>query len=135
MAIRGGGEGDVTKTHKLWQIAKTSSVPSPLYDDGRLYWVNAAGIACCVKADDGKVVYEERLAGMGKVYGSLLLADGKLYCVSREKGIGVVLAAGPEFKEVARNDIGDTSVFNATPVPCNGRLLLRSDRFLYCVGK
>jgi outer membrane protein assembly factor BamB len=135
LAVRGGGSGDVTSTHKLWQIPKTPNVPSPLYDDGHLYWVSASGIATCVKADDGKIVYEERISGLGRVYGSLLLADGKLYCASREKGIGVVLAAGPEFKELARNDIGDKSVFNATPVPCNGRLLLRSDRFLYYVGK
>jgi len=48
----------------------------------------------------------------------------------------VVLAAAPELKELARNNLGDSSVFNATPVPCgNGRLLLRSDKYLYCVGK
>jgi hypothetical protein len=47
----------------------------------------------------------------------------------------VALAAGEEFKELARNDLGDESLFNATPVISNGQLLLRSDRFLYCIGK
>ncbi len=27
------------------------------------------------------------------------------------------------------------TVFNATPVVSKGQLLLRSDRFLYCIGK
>jgi len=135
LAVRGGGQGDVTKSHKLWQIAKTSSVPTPLFEGGHLYWLSAQGIACCVKADTGEVVAEQRISGLGTVDGSLLLADGRLYCVSRQKG-AVVLAAEGTLKELARNDLGDSSVFNATPVPCgNGRLLLRSDKFLYCIGK
>jgi outer membrane protein assembly factor BamB len=135
LAVRGGGEGDVTKSHKLWQSSKAPKVPTPLCDGGNLYWVSDSGIACCVKADTGEVAYEQRISGLGVVYGSLLLADGKLYCTSRQKGT-VLLAAGPDFKELARNNLGDSSVFNATPVPCgNGRLLLRSDKYLYCVGK
>jgi outer membrane protein assembly factor BamB len=135
MAIRGGGQGDVTKSHKLWEVTKTPKVPTPLYDNGYLYWVNdAKGIVCCMKADSGEVVYEERLGDLGVVYASLLLADGKLYGVSRSKG-AFVLAAGPKFKELGRNDLGDSSIFNATPVPCQGHLLLRSDGFLYCLGK
>jgi outer membrane protein assembly factor BamB len=47
----------------------------------------------------------------------------------------VVLAAGREFKELARNRLDDESLFNATPVITDGQLLLRSDRFLYCIGK
>ena len=115
-----------------------SKVPSPVYHDGKLYWIDNRGVADCVQADSGKKVAEVKLTvggGSGnKVYASLLLADGKFYCVTRKGGV-IVLAAGPEFKELARNDLGDTSVFNAAPVPCNGRLLLRSDRSLYCLGK
>jgi outer membrane protein assembly factor BamB len=134
MAIRGGGRGDVNKSHKLWEISIGSKVPTPVYNDGLLYWLNDQGIACCVKADSGKEVYKERLSNLGVVYSSMLLADGKLYSVSREKG-AIVLALGPELKELARNDLGDASIFNATPVPSDGRLLLRSDKFLYCIGK
>jgi outer membrane protein assembly factor BamB len=134
MAIRGGGRGDVSKSHKLWETAKGSKVPSPVYNDGLLYWVNDQGIACCLKADSGETVYQERLEKVGVVYASLVLAPGKLYCVTREKGT-LVLAPGAELKELARNDLGDTSIFNATPVPSDGRLLLRSDTFLYCIGK
>ena len=61
MAIRGGGRGDVTKTHKLWEINKGSLVPTPLYYDGLLYMVNHQGIAYCLKAESGEVVYESRV--------------------------------------------------------------------------
>lgn len=134
MAIRGGGQGDVSKSHKLWESNKGSLVPTPLYDDGLLYWVNQAGIAFCLNADKGDLVYESRLSKLGTVYSSPVLADGKLYVVSREKG-AVVLAAGSEFKELGRGDLGDASIFDATPTISNGHLLLRSDRFLYCIGK
>ena len=137
VAIRAGGRGDVTDTHVLWDLNKCTKVPSPLYHDGLLYWVCNKGFALCIKADTGEVLYSQRLeidGGGDKVYASLALADGKLYAVSRAGGT-LVLAPGPQFKELARNDLGDTSTFNATPVVSNGQLLLRSDKFLYCIGK
>ncbi len=75
-------------------------------------------------------LYEERLdvSGTGdKVYASLVLGDGKLYAVSRTDG-AIVLSAGRQFQQLAHNDLGDASVFNATPVISNGQLLIRSDR-------
>jgi hypothetical protein len=47
-----------------------------------------------------------------------------------------VLAAEPRFNILAQNSMSpDNSVFNASPVIHDGQLLLRSNRFLYCVGK
>ena len=105
--------------------------------NGLLYWVSNRAIACCFDAETGEALYEKRLrisGGGDKVYASLVLADGMLYAVSRVGGT-LVLAAGREFKELARNDLGDQSVFNATPVVSDGKLLLRSNRFLYSIGK
>ncbi len=134
IAVKAGGRGDVTDSHLLWELKKTPEVPSPLYYNGLLYWVSARGIACCVDAKTGKVVYEEHLSDTGIVYASAVLGDGKLYIPTREDGT-IVLDAGGTFKELARNKLGDDSVFNATPVISQGQLLLRSDRFLYCIGK
>ncbi|MBN2474062.1 MAG: PQQ-binding-like beta-propeller repeat protein [Pirellulales bacterium] len=136
VAVRAGGRGDVTETHRLWEVRKGTKVPSPLVHEGLLYWVDNGGVACCFDAASGESIYRERLdlsGGGDKVYSSVVLADGKLYAVSR-KGEAVVLAAGREFKVLAKNDLGDDSIFNATPVVNNGQLLLRSDRFLYCLG-
>lgn len=135
VAIRTGGRGDVSETHVVWHLKETGKVPTPLLYDGHLYWVSNMGFATCVDAKTGEMVYKERLEGVGRVYASLVLADEKLYAVSRENG-AVVLAASPRFRELGRNELADdTSVFNATPVVSNGQLLLRSDKFLYCVGK
>ncbi len=138
LAIRAGGRGDVTDTHVVWEVNEASKVPTPLYHEGYLYWVDNKGLALCVKADDGEVVYQQRLRDLDgapdKVYASPVLVGDKLFCVTRQSGT-LVLAAGPEFELLAQNHLGDPSIFNATAVPAGDRLLIRSDRYLYCIGK
>lgn len=135
VAVRSGGSGDVTETHKLWQVPKGSNVGSPVIHEGHLYWAKENGVVYCANAKSGEIVYEQRLQPTsGRVYGSPVLSGGNLYYVSREKGTFVV-AAKPEFELVAHNVIdGDKSIFNASPVPTSKGLLLRSDEALYLVG-
>jgi outer membrane protein assembly factor BamB len=136
LAVRVGGRGEVTSTHRLWKSKEGSKVPSPVYHDGHLYWVQHQGIACCMEAATGKMVYKERLEGIGsrnKTYASVLLADGKLYAVTCHSGT-FVFEARPEFKQLAHNELDDDSVFNASPAVSGGRMFLRSDRYLYCLG-
>jgi hypothetical protein len=64
-----------------------------------------------------------------------MVADGKIYCVSRFSGTYVV-AEGAEFQELAHNTFADdTSRTNASPIVHDGCLLMRTDRYLYCLGK
>ncbi len=135
LAVRAGGDGDVTETHRLWTSVKGSNVSSPVYLDKHLYWMHEQlGIAYCATVDSGNVVYEQRLERAGQVYSSALLADGRLYYLTRD-GQTFVLAAKPGFEQLAVNDLGDGSLFNGSPAIDGSRLLLRSDKFLYCVGK
>lgn len=135
LAVRAGGRGDVTQSHRLWTGKKGSNVSSPVLHDGHLYWVHDnLGIAYCAEANTGKIVYEERLARAGQVYASPVSADGKLYYVSRRSGT-YVLAAKPRFEQLAHNSLDDESILDASPAVAANRLLLRSDRFLYCIGQ
>lgn len=134
VAIRAGGRGDVSATHKLWEIKRGSEMCTPVYFEGHLYWAKEDGACYCVDAKTGKVVYQERLPGAERIYASGVIADKKLYYVSRENG-AFVLAASPKYQLLAHNVIEtDKSVFNATPAIRGKHLLLRSDRYLYCVG-
>jgi hypothetical protein len=45
------------------------------------------------------------------------------------------VAAKPEFQQLATNDLGEGGSFKASPAVTDGRLLLRSDRYLYCIGQ
>jgi outer membrane protein assembly factor BamB len=134
VAVKAGGRGDVTKTHVLWNKKMGHVVSSPLFHDGLVYFLSN-GTLNCVDAGDGKLVYKERLKGAREAYASPVLADNKLYLVTRDSGVYVV-EAGRKFKLLAVNTLEpDTSIFNASPAISHSQLLLRSDRFLYCIGK
>lgn len=137
LAVRSGGHGDVTEANKLWTLGKGSNVSSPVFHEGHLYWAHESrGTVYCAEAKTGKLIYEQRLDPKpGLIYASPIIVDGKVYYVSREKGTFVV-AAKPEFELLAHNTIaGDTSVFNGSPVVMADKLLLRSNKYLYCLAK
>ena len=135
LAVRAGGRGDVTQSHLLWSRNKGSNVSSPILHDGHLYWMHEKlGIAYCADATTGEIVYEERVPRADQVYASPVLADGKLYYVSR-RGRAFVIAAEPQFKLLATNELEDRGRFDASPAIADNRLFLRSNRFLYCIGR
>jgi outer membrane protein assembly factor BamB len=126
----------VTQSHGVWRENKGSNVSSPIYHDGHLYWASdSGGVVHCQEAATGKTVYQERLnPGSGLIYASPILSEGKLYYVSQRNG-SYVVAAKPEFELLAHNKFeDDDSRTNASPAVDNGQLLLRSDRYLYCIG-
>lgn len=136
LAVRAGGRGDVTRTHRLWTGRKGSNVSSPVLHEGHLYWVHESlGIVYCAEAATGRLVYEERLPRADQFYASPILAEGRIYYVSRGYDTGVfVVAARPRFELIAQNKLGDRSRFDASPALAGNRILLRSDRHLYCIG-
>ncbi len=137
-AVKAGGSGDVSNTHLLWQAQKGSNVGSPVYRDGHLYFINdSRGVATCLDAKTGAVVYEQPLASRqrrDRWYSTPLLAGDRIYCVGRETGT-YVLAAKPQFEVLATNVIADdASISNASPAVSDGRIFLRSNKFAYCFG-
>lgn len=135
LAVRIGGKGDVTRTHRLWTIKKGSNVSSPIYHDGHLYWMNDnLGIAYCAESKTGTIIYQERIARAGQVYGSPVLADGKIYYPSRSGSVFVV-AAKPKFELLATNSWNDRGTYNSSPAIAGKQLFFRTDRFICCVEK
>jgi len=136
LAVRTGGRGDVTGTHRLWVGRKGSNVSSPVLHEGHLYWMHDdLGIAYCAEAETGEVLWEKRLAD-GQVYASTVIAGDNLYAVARD-GRVFVMAAKPRFELLATNKFDeddDGTMFNASPAIADGRLYIRSDKYLYCIG-
>jgi len=132
IAVRAGGRGDVTETHKLWEARAGANVASPVVHDGHLYWISDRNqVAYCVRLSDGEVVYSERIRS--QPYASAVVGDDKVYVVTRSGGT-YVLAAKPEFEQLAYNELDDSSTFNASPVIADGKLFVRSNKYLYCIG-
>lgn len=130
LGFRPGGRGDVTATHLAWRTTRGGPhVPSPVYYSGRLYTVNDTGIATCLDAVTGTLVWQARIRD--KFSASPLEAAGLLYC-SSEGGVTYVLRAGDKFDVVAQNDLGAPIL--ASPAALEGRLFVRTARDLVCIG-
>lgn len=135
LAVRAGGRGDVTGSHRLWTARQGSNVSSPVLHGDHLYWAkDSPAILYCAEASTGRIVYEERVDAAGQIYASALLADGKIYYVSRG-GRTFVVPAAPKHELLAVNQVEERGTFNSSPAVGGGRLYLRSDRFLYCIGQ
>ncbi|MEQ1861420.1 MAG: PQQ-binding-like beta-propeller repeat protein [Chthoniobacteraceae bacterium] len=133
-AIRGGGSGDVTKTHLLWSIdpKSPSNLSSPLFYNQRLYLVKSGGLSSCYDAKDGRMLWERvRLGNFGDYFASPIAADGKVFIAGRN-GFIVVLQDGPELKIIGKNDMGEEII--ATPSIADGRLFVRTRESLICVS-
>jgi outer membrane protein assembly factor BamB len=134
-AVRAGGKDDVTKTHRLWTNPRiTSYITSPVLVGDHLFGVNDQGLAYCLDSKTGTAVYQQRLPERGQLYASLTAAGDKLYAVTRDQGT-LVLAARPEFEVLAHNRLENAGTCNAGPSISKNRLLLRSNKFLYCIGE
>ena len=120
VAVRPGGQGDVTDTHVAWQLNRSiPEIPSPLFHRDRIYMVRNGGILTCANATTGKIIYDERLEGSGQYSASPVLANGHLYLVSNRGRVSVV-KAGDAFELVHQHDLGEpafvTPAFDATTI-------------------
>jgi outer membrane protein assembly factor BamB len=127
-AVKLGGTGPLDpQKSAAWELKKAApNKPSPLLIDDLLYLFNDGGIASCVDARTGTVVWSERIGG--NCSASPIYADGRIY-MTNEEGKVAVLAPGREFKVLAENKLGDG--FMASPAVSDRALFLRSRTHLY----
>lgn len=130
-AVRVDGSGDVTDSHVAWRFDKQApEIASPVVVERELYFVSSRGVATCLDAETGKLIWQQRLDGTYSA--SPLAANGNLYFTS-EEGITTVIRAGREYCEVARNRLfGQT---RASLAVSGNSLLIRTDPVLYCVRR
>jgi outer membrane protein assembly factor BamB len=135
LAIRPGGEGDVSKTHIEWQTPRGSPfVPSPVLVGDYLYVVNdMQSIATCFEARTGKTMWQDRL-GEARREGfsaSPIAVDGKVF-FTNDEGETFVLRAGPKFELLHVNTIGERTL--ASPALVDRRWYIRTESNLYAIG-
>jgi outer membrane protein assembly factor BamB len=98
--------------------------------EGFLYGNNGGGWAC-LDWQSGQTKYKDN--GVGK--GSIIYADGMLYCMSESGGkVALVPAASSGYKIVSQFSIpkGGQGQTWAHPAISDGRLYIRHGDFLYC---
>jgi outer membrane protein assembly factor BamB len=136
-AIKPGARGDISSAEGQpanefvsWFLPRFSAyTPSPLLYRGRVYAVNDNGILQVADAKTGKEIYKARVGGGGSTFSSSPLASaGRIYMLS-EDGDTFVVAAGDEYRELAKNSLGEMSL--ATPAADADSLYLRTQTKLY----
>ncbi|MGE0104844.1 MAG: PQQ-binding-like beta-propeller repeat protein [Blastocatellales bacterium] len=135
MGIRLGGSGDLTGTpHVAWSFDKgTAYVPSPILYGDHLYLVSDKGILTCLNARTGEVVYEGgRVPVPATFTASPVAYDGKILLTS-EDGETFVIKAGPKHEVIRSNALGEPVY--ASPAISDGRIYIRGEKHLYCIGK
>jgi outer membrane protein assembly factor BamB len=135
LAIRAGGKGDVTESHRAWSYtdAGAPDVPTPVCDGKHLYLVADNGLVTCLDAASGETVWGPERTATGTVSASAVLAEGRLY-VTNEQATTTVLKAGPQFEVLATNDLNDGYTISS-PAIVNGRIYLRTSTHLVCIGE
>lgn len=130
VAIHPGDPRQGVKPREVWRYEKAVSyMPTPLVRGEHIYLCSEKGIASCLEAATGKVIWEERLDGSFSA--SPVCAGDRLYCVS-DSGDVFVLQASPAYKLLGRNRLGEPT--QATPAIAQGRLYLRTETKLISIG-
>ena len=131
LAIRAGGRGDVSASHRVWAFDDGPDVPTPVTDGTLVYVVGDKGIVHALDLKTGRVVYGPERLRPGTYSASPVLADGRIY-VTSEEGVTSVYKAGPAFQLLAENVIDEYTL--SSPAVSNGRIYLRTDNHLYAIG-
>jgi outer membrane protein assembly factor BamB len=132
LAIKAGGRGDVTQSHRLWAFQHGPDVPTPVTDGKYFYVVDDRGVIWCLDAKTGQPVWGPQRIKNGTYSSSLVLADEKLYCTN-EDGLTTVLKAGATFEVLAENSLNDYTL--SSPAVSDGQIFMRTAQYLYCIGK
>jgi outer membrane protein assembly factor BamB len=132
VAVRAGGRGNVTGTHRVWSTEFGPDVPTPVTDGVYLYIVRDNGVFYCYDVRTGREIYGGRRVAPGTYSASPVLADGRIYVIS-EDGTTTVLKAGPQFEVLAENHLNDYTL--SSPVIVNGQIFMRTDFALWAIGK
>ena len=135
MAVKPGGAGDVTETHRVWRKERSKQmIGSGVAHDGHLYTVDTGGIAECIRVKTGEVVWTGRLrttADSGAVWSSPVLSNGAIY-VMNQSGETFRFKAGPAFEFLGSNKLNETS--NSSVVIAAGDIILRTHHALWVIG-
>jgi outer membrane protein assembly factor BamB len=132
-AIRRGGVGDVTATHVAWTRKDLGAdVPTPAAVGGRVIVCTDKGTVACLEAATGKTLWSGDLPKNRNAYSSSpVVVDGAIV-VTREDGESTILADRDAFRVLGSGAVGEMTV--ATPVCVDGRMLLRTQDSLWCIG-
>ena len=126
VAIKPGANPEI-----LWEAYDyLSDVPSPIISDDNLIIVTSYGAVVCYDAKSGEIRWEQEFDS--GFYASPILAEGNVYLLDRD-GVMHIFKADKEYQEIAAPALGEKS--DMSPAFADGRIYIRGEKNLYCIGK
>ena len=142
-ALRPGAKGDISlgddETESkfiAWCQKKAAPYnPTTLVYGELMYVLLDRGFVSCYDARTGKQIYDRKRLPNGRAFTSSPWAyNGKIFCLN-EFGQTFVIQAGPEFKLLHSNKLGEDEMCMATPAIAGDRLLIRTENRVFCIKK
>jgi len=137
--VKPSAKGDITlhkdstsNEHIVWSIKRGGAyMQTPLVYGDYLYNLRGNGSLTCFHATTGKQMYKQSLGARGGITASGIASDGKLYFTA-ENGDVFVVKAGPEFRLLSKNSMGDICM--ASPAISGNILFFRTSHYLIAVS-
>ena len=141
LAVKPGAGGDISlkpgetsNAFIVWSHPRASGyTPSAIVHDGRAYVVHDTGILTVLDAKTGRQIYKVRVGGGGQTFSASPIAVGKRVMLLTEEGLTFVLDTGAEYKEIARNDLGEMTL--ASPAVAGNAIYIRTESRLYKIAR
>jgi outer membrane protein assembly factor BamB len=133
VALRAGGRGDVSRSHVLWRFPRGPDVPTPVSDGTYVYVVNDNGVVYCLDLKTGSIVYGPTRLPSDSYSASPVIADGRIYVTSENRGMTSVFRAGPKFELLATNTFDDYCL--SSPAISDGQIFIRTTANLWAIGQ
>jgi outer membrane protein assembly factor BamB len=137
-AVKLGGTGALPDSAVAWQSPQrdiTSDVPTPLFYQGDFFILSDVAKTLARVSPAGQVKWSIATPGRSKYESSPTGADGKIYIMNFAGEVVVVNAAdGAILHQTLLGEPGDDATRSSIAV-AHGRLFIRTNSKLYCVGK
>lgn len=129
VAVKPGADANLAYTISNGSNFKAPYVPCLLADGDLVFCLYDKGFASCIDAKSGEIHWTKRTGAA--LSGSPVRVDDRIFCID-EAGTLWCWAASTEYRLLGKSDLLEAS--RATPAIANGRMYLRTDTHLICVG-
>lgn len=123
------GPVELGATHERWRADLVAFTSSPVLVGARIYQTVANGELYCVDADNGQIVWHERLAA-DQIHASPVWGDGRLYVPMNDGSLHVLRASGDEHELLSTTQLEGNCL--GAPSIAGGRVYVHTTERLYC---
>lgn len=134
LAVRAGGRGDVTQTHRIWHQPKGGSwLGTGVVDNAMICICNMGGVLHCLDVQTGNEQCKGRSAGGDGTWSSITQTDdGRMLLLTKAGTATVFQPSRERFQLLAENNLDGPT--NASVVVAGNDLLIRTDQALWSFG-